>query len=165
MENGEAFFASSGSNVFIEKNDTYFVSGGKKSKLYINNTPTEIPIVQELESTGANSISIYKNNAIIVGGNFAKEDTISQQNCILLNIKSKKIFVPKTPPNGYRSCVAFLNKKTAITCGLNGVDISYDAGKNWKIVSKEGFNVVAKAKSGNAVFFAGSKGRIAKLEK
>ncbi len=164
LANGEAFFASSGSNVLVNKNNTYFVSGGIKSKLYTNYTATEIPILQGLESTGANSIAIYKNNEIIVGGDFAK-DTSTYQNCVLYNTKYKKISLPKNPPNGYRSCVTFIKKETAISCGLNGVDISYDAGKNWQLISKEGFNVVAKAKKGTAIFLAGGKGKIGVLRK
>lgn len=159
LANGEAFFASSGSNIFTQKNNAYFVSGGKKSRLYINNNAIEIPMVEGLESTGANSINFYKNNAIIVGGDFTK-DTITSQHCALFNAKNKKISLPKRPPTGYRSCVTFIKKKIAITCGLSGVDISYDAGINWKNISKESFNTVAKAKKGNSVFFAGNKGKI-----
>jgi hypothetical protein len=162
LANEEAFFASSGSNIFINKQDIYFVSGGKKSNLYCNNKLFEMPITKGFESTGANSIAINNNNAIIVGGDFTK-DSITTNNCVLFNTKKKQLTTPTTAPNGYRSCVAFINKNTAITCGINGVDISYDKGVNWRSISLQGFHIVAKAKKGNAVFFAGSKGRIGKL--
>lgn len=162
FDSGEAFFASSGSNVFLQKNTTFFVSGGKQSNLYTNNKKIELPINKGLTSTGANAISILKNNAIVVGGDFTK-DSSTNGNCILYNIKTKKITVPNTLPSGYRSCVIQINKKLAFACGLNGVDISNDSGLNWKNISKEGFHIVAKSKNGNAVFFAGSKGKIGRL--
>lgn len=162
LDSGEAFFASSGSNIVYQKKKMFFVSGGKKSSLYYNNKKYELPIVQGLESTGANSIDVYKNNAIIVGGDFSK-DSSTANNCVLVDLKTMKFSNPKTTPNGYRSCVMYLDKLTAIACGLNGVDISNDAGLNWQKISYDGFHVVKKSKKGKAVFLAGSKGRIAKL--
>lgn len=169
LNDGEAFFASSGSNVVQQWNrkrkkfDCHFVSGGKHSNYYFNGTKYELPIVQGLESTGANSIAINKKQAIVVGGDFAK-DSLVNANCVLVDLKKMKFSLPQTYPNGYRSCVAYLSKKELITCGINGVDISNDKGFNWTSISKEGFHVVAKAKKGNAVFLAGGKGKIAKLE-
>ena len=148
---------------FCKKNDSYFVSGGKKSNLYINYKKYELPIVQGFESTGANSIAIFKNNIIVVGGDFAK-DSIANNNCVLFNAKTKQFSVPKSSPFGYRSSVVFLDKNKAVSCGLNGVDITYDKGFNWASISKEGFHIVAKAKKGKAIFLAGSRGRIARLD-
>jgi hypothetical protein len=51
----------------------------------------------------------------------------------------------------------------AISCGLTGVDITYDGGRNWIWISKEGFHVCRKAKNGEAIFFAGNSGKIAKI--
>ncbi|MFY7965288.1 MAG: WD40/YVTN/BNR-like repeat-containing protein [Chitinophagaceae bacterium] len=162
LYSGEAFFASSGSNIIYQKKKTLFVSGGKKSNLYFNNKKYELPIVQGLESTGANSIAAYKNQAIIVGGDFAK-DSSTTNNCVLVDLKTMKFTKPITAPNGYRSCVVYLDEITVISCGLNGIDISKDGGLNWSSFSREGFHVVAKAKKGNTFFLAGSKGRIAKF--
>ena len=162
MQDKEAFFASSGTNIFLKKKQMIFVSGGNSSNLYINKNQFNLPLVQGIQSTGANSIAINKNKAIIVGGDFTK-DSATHQNCVIFNLKSKQFTLPTTPPSGYRSCVVFIDKNKAITCGLNGIDMSEDAGLNWKKISNEGFHVVQKAKKGNAVFFAGSKGRIARL--
>ncbi len=159
LEEGEAFFASSGTNILSNKMEPIFVSGGKKSNLYINNKMYPLPIVQGLESTGANSIAIHKNKAIVVGGDFSK-DSIAINNCVLIDFKTMKFSKPNTSLGGYRSCVSFINKKRVIACGLNGIDISDDAGQNWKTISKESFHVVAKAKRGKTVFLAGSKGKI-----
>ncbi len=162
LDSGEAFFASSGSNIIYQKKKMLFVSGGKKSNLYFNDKKYELPIVQGLESTGANSIDVYNNKAIIVGGDFSK-DSNTTDNCVLVDLKKMIFTKPNTSPTGYRSSVVYINQNTAVACGLNGVDISNDAGLNWQKISNDGFHVVKKSKKGKAVFLAGSKGKIAKM--
>lgn len=162
---GEACFASSGTNIrSFGKKEAIFISGGKKSRLFIKEQQIEIPIVQGEESTGANSIAINltQKNMIIVGGDFNKKDD-KTNNCVLSADKGKTFTIPSKPPNGYRSCVEFITKSSAITCGLNGVDISLDKGINWKKISDEGFHVCRKAKDGKTVYLAGGNGKIGKL--
>ena len=161
---GEAFFASSGTNVKLLGNHPMYVSGGKHSRLFFSRDSLPIPIMQGKESTGANSLAVYKNKkGMIVGGDFTK-DTISSNNAVLFKIGNRIRFSkPKTPPHGYRSCVIYLDEKNLLTCGTSGIDISKDGGMNWQLISKESFHVCQKAKKGNAVFLAGGNGRIAKL--
>jgi photosystem II stability/assembly factor-like uncharacterized protein len=165
---GEAFFASSGTNLKIvvppEQQDiVVYASGGKVSTLRQGGGYKVLPIIQGKESTGANSIDVYKYKAVIVGGDF-NNDKDATSNCVLVNLNNHFSFShPKTPPHGYRSCVIYINKKKLVTCGTSGVDISNDGGKNWQLISNESFHVVQKAKKGNAVYLAGAKGRVAKL--
>jgi hypothetical protein len=166
---GEAFFASSGTNItMLDKKSNHYlmVSGGKASRVIgVPNTSDLLPIMQGKESTGANSVAIYNNKVVIVGGDFTK-DTISNNNCVLttLDLRNEMTYkTPKIPPHGYRSCVIFLNRKKLLTCGTSGIDISKDGGMNWELISKESFHVCQKAKKGKAVFLAGGGGRIAKL--
>lgn len=163
-DSGEAFFASSGTNIRkLSKQEAVFISGGTKSRLFIRDNKINLPIVQGKTSTGANSMAIKNNRKfIIVGGDFsAKEDTT--KNCCITNDAGKTFSVPVTPPNGYRSCVEYIDKNTWLCCGLTGVDVSNDDGINWQLISKESFHVCRKAKKGNAVFFAGGGGQIGKL--
>ncbi len=172
VENGEACFAASGTNIttaWDKKNNLlslFFVTGGTKSRLFFNDSLYDINIIQGKETTGANSIAINSNQrGVIVGGDFL-HDSSSEKNCILFQYDGKKIKFSKaqTPPHGYRSCVAFITKDFLITCGTSGVDISKDGGLTWKLISDESYNTCARAKKGNAVFLAGKDGRIAKLE-
>lgn len=170
LADGEAFFASSGTNVKLLYNriakryDFLYVTGGKKSRFFVDGLDYEIPVVQGLESTGANSIDVTPNyEGVIVGGDFNAKDN-SNQNCVLFNMKKGfQYSVPQTPPKGYKSCVIYLNRKILVTCGTSGVDISKDGGKNWKQVSTAPYHVVQKAKYGDAVFLAGSNGRVARF--
>lgn len=176
LDTGEAFFAASGSNIkMLHPRDDdpkfFVVSGGTKSALIELFTGIRHPLPQLLqgkESTGANGIDIHPvmDQAVIVGGDFAK-DSISSGNCVLVSgFRSGKLIFkePQTPPHGYRSGVAYLSKLMLVACGTSGVDISRDGGRNWQLLSKEGFHVVKQARQGKAVFLAGGNGRIAKLE-
>lgn len=171
FSNGEAFFASSGTNIKLTKfNDwspPYFVSGGTHSRLidFYFQHPLPLPILQGKESTGANSIDINAKTkkGIVVGGDFVN-DKDTTQNCILIDFTKDISFShPQTPPHGYRSCVIYLDEHHLVTCGTSGIDISKDGGNHWQLISNESFHVVQKAKNGNAVFLAGGKGRIAQL--
>ncbi len=159
---GEAFFAASGTNILYNEDGSFLaVSGGTQSRLITPTGATEMPLVQGKETTGANSIARFNKNYVVTGGDFSA-DSSSTANCVLFNIhKTGDFNKPETPPHGYRSCVAYINKKTLITCGTTGVDWSNDGGMNWNLVSKEGFHTCAKAKKGKSVFLAGSNGKVA----
>jgi len=163
-DGGEACFASSGTNIRkMNKSEAVFVSGGLCSHIFIRDHKIMLPLIQGKESTGANSIAIKNSKKmIIVGGDFLQKDSASK-NCAVSQDGGHSWFQPKTSPAGYRSCVEYLTKNKWITCGLNGVDISDDDGMNWKNISRESFHVCRKAKKGNAVYFAGSGGRVGKL--
>ncbi len=163
-DSGEACFASSGTNIRKFGNDAAcFVTGGLHSRLFIKDKIIALPIIQGRESTGANSIAIKnKKIFIVVGGDFTAPDS-TDENCVITNDGGNNWKYPVIPPHGYRSCIEYLDKNNWITCGLNGVDISDDDGKTWRLISKESFNVCRKAKKGKSIFFAGGKGNIGRL--
>ena len=169
-DSGEACFAASGTNVrALDRDEAVFVSGGKRSRIFIRDKSFLLPIIQGKETTGANSISVYDNGnrnggkrMIVVGGDF-NADSSSEKNCFITDDGGKTWIAPKIPPHGYRSCVEFLSKKIILTCGLNGIDYSTDAGRTFLWISKEGFHVCRIAKLGVTVFLAGNNGKIAKL--
>lgn len=162
--NGEACFAASGTNIRrLNNKEAIFITGGTVSNVHIRDKQIKLPLMQGLETTGANSIAVKnKKTWMVVGGDFNKRDSAGGNAAITFNA-GKSWTIPSTAPGGYRSCVEYLQKKQWITCGLNGVDISNDDGKTFANISKEGFHVVRKAKNGKAVFFAGGGGRIGKL--
>ena len=164
-DSGEACFASSGTNIRkLTKQEAVFISGGAKSNLFISNKKISLPIIQGKASTGGNSIAVKNDKTmIIMGGDFTQKDDTTQ-NCALTYNGGKTFTSPETGPHGYRSCVEYINKKSWICCGLNGVDISTDEGKNWYWISKLSFNVCRKTKKGNAIFFAGANGKMGKLK-
>jgi len=169
-DSGEACFAASGTNVrALDRDEAVFVSGGKRSRVFIRNKTFELPIIQGTETEGANSISVYdhdKRNGgkkmIVVGGDF-NADTLDKKNCFFTDDAGKTWIAPKIPPHGYRSCVEYLSKKIILTCGLNGIDYSIDGGKTFTWISKEGFHVCRIAKYGTSIFLAGNNGKVGRL--
>lgn len=160
---GEGFFAASGTNIWYhQKGQFTIVSGGKNSRLFAPGGAQSLDITQGREMTGPNSIAINGNQAIIVAGDYDNQKDTTK-NCLLSTDGMKTWQAPVSGPHGYRSCVAYITPKQLITCGVPGVDISNDGGNNWKQISTEGYHVCRKAKKGNAVFLAGSNGRIGKL--
>ncbi len=163
-DSGEACFASSGTNIRkLNKSEAVFITGGKFSHVFIRDQKMVMPIIQGTESTGANSIAVKNSKTfIVVGGDFNTKDA-SEKNCVITNNGGKTWTVPTIPPHGYRSCIEYIEKKTWVSCGLNGVDYSNDNGKTFSWISKDGYHVCRKAKKGKSVFFAGGGGRIGKL--
>lgn len=170
LDTGEAFFASSGTNVkLLPVKGNLFrhaaVSGGTQSH-FIGSAKTKLALQQGKESQGANSIAVdaQTKRIVIVGGDFAS-DNDTTANCVFSTNFGATWQKPHTLPHGYRSCVAFITPQTLIACGTSGIDISEDGGNNWKLLSGESFHVCQKAKKGTAVFLAGKDGRIGKLVK
>ena len=169
-DSGEGCFASSGTNVRnLDRDEACFVSGGPDSRLFIRDKAIDLPILQGTTTTGANSIAVKDHKTlhggqhlIVVGGDFSK-DTLQEKNCFLTNDGGKTWIRPTTPPHGYRSCVEYISGNNVLCCGTSGVDISYDNGMNWQLITPTGFHVCRVAKKGKTVFLAGSGGRIAKL--
>ena len=180
LKQGEAFFASSNSNLASKGDDQFLISGGMASRLWINGVARDLDILQGGTSTGANSIAISPNGnkLIIVGGDFANfkdsEKNIAGFNLFLTpntELKHKSIRISKWAqrknlgtPNGYKSGVTFLTNQLLVTCGTSGVDISKNSGKNWELISTESFHVVKKQPNRKAVFLAGSGGRIGYMQ-
>lgn len=170
-DSGEGCFASSGTNVRnLDPHRVCFVSGGPNSRLFIRDTAIDLPILKGKASTGANSIAVQDNASphggrrlIVVGGDFAK-DTLQEKNCFFTNDGGKTWIAPTTPPHGYRSCVEYIGGNRVLTCGTSGVDISWDNGMNWQLITSTGYHVCRVAKKGSSVFLAGSGGRIARLD-
>lgn len=162
LKNGEAFYAASGSNIIISKNKYLAVTGGSRARLLTTKKALILPTMQGLQMTGTNSLAQMGKHLVIVGGdyeNLNRNDSIAAYS----NNNGKTWQVSKVQPNGYKSCVIFINKKTLIACGLTGVDMSTDGGKNWKNISKLSFNSCIYNVQDSSVYFCGAKGAIGKL--
>lgn len=166
--NGEAMFASSGTNIRrLNDGEGLLVTGGHRSRLLVHQQWVDVPLLQGSTTTGANSLAVWprtpnKVNIYVVGGDFMR-DTLTSLNAAYTLDLGKTWKLPEVPPHGYRSCVEFIDRKKMISCGTSGVDISEDGGRRWRLISSVSYHVVRKAKTGNTVFLAGSRGRVAKL--
>jgi photosystem II stability/assembly factor-like uncharacterized protein len=163
VQEGEAFFAASGTNILYRQNGLFaLVSGGKASRLLSARRAQSLNIIQGSEMTGANSIATWKKQAIIVAGDY-NNNKDTTKNCLLSKDGMQTWYAPVTRPRGYRSCAAYITDTRLIACGVTGVDISTDAGLNWRLIATDSYNTCQKAKKGKTVFLAGSNGKIGRL--
>ncbi len=168
---GEACFAASGSNIAsVRRDEAIFVSGGTHARVFLRDQAIRLPLVQGLESTGANAVATYQSNRarraqqiVVVGGDFSN-DKIDSAVCAVSFDGGNSWRLPNRGPHGYRSGVTWIDAKRLVACGTSGVDVSKNAGLDWRSIGTTGYHVCGKAKKGQTIFLAGAKGRIARLE-
>lgn len=167
---GEACFAASGSNISAVRGDeAIFVSGGTRSRVFIQDTSFVLPLTQGRETTGANAVAAYQKNRsararriVVVGGDFSA-DKNDVGVCAISQDGGNHWKLPNRGPFGYRSAVAWIDRSRLIACGTSGVDISENGGMDWRSLSTDGYHVCTRSPKGRTVFLAGASGRIAKL--
>ena len=135
VQQGEACFASSGTNIIMEANGNYLLlTGGTAARLLTPAGAKTTPLIQGKESTGGNSIATFRNHkkgndlVFITGGDFAVPNS-SEKNMYYSTDNGSTWIQPVEPPKGYKSCVTFITAECLVSCGTSGVDVSYDSGK------------------------------------
>ena len=161
-KDGEAFFAASGTNIIWSGAQYCIVSGGITSRFFMNKTAVKLPTIQGDQMTGANGLAVQGKNILVVSGDYQNSDRADSA-FVYSTDAGKTWKLPSTPTGGYRSCICFAGKDTALAVGLSGIDITYDAGKNWKTISTEGFNTCAYSSIEKAVYCVGNNGRLGKI--
>lgn len=165
-KDGEAAFAASGTCLLLNgKNNIFLISGGNDARVFrsenrgANWTVSDTPFVKGTAGSGIFSIAMRDNkNGVIVGGNYEKPNEIT--NNLAFTADGGKTWNLAKGLNGYRSGVAYIDKKTILAVGSSGSDI-YD-GKTWKNLDKENYNTV-QAKGKNAVWAVGAGGLVSKF--
>lgn len=165
LEDGEAFFASSGGNVLLNDNGSFgAVTGGVRSRWLTAAVSVGLPLQQGRQSTGANAVAAgYRGRLVAVGGDFSS-DKRTDSTCAVSIDGGKSWMIPTIGLNGYRSSVTHLGEDRFLACGTSGVDISEDGGMHWRLFSGESFHVSTHSKCGKRNYLAGSNGRVAVVE-
>jgi photosystem II stability/assembly factor-like uncharacterized protein len=173
LEEGEAAFAASNTNIASTKNYVWIATGGKASRilrLNLKNEQFEIfktPVVQGESSQGIYSIDFYDDQfGIAVGGDYTKQD--ANINNIATTHDGGKTWKIQASGNneGYTTCVKIKpgsKGKEIIAIGDQHISYSSDFGKTWKKISDEKGFFVGKWVNKNKVVLAG-KDRIAILD-
>lgn len=169
---GEAAFAASGSCIAtIENNYAWIATGGAAARIFRTSDKGkswevfDTPVISG--QAGAGIFSVFfsdKESGIVVGGNYTDEKA-GEKNAAVTNDggKSWRLLPDGTLP--YQSCVKkFISggKKFFISAGPAGVFVSNDEWK-WQKVGDEGYHCIGVSANGNAVWLAGSGGRIGRL--
>jgi len=138
---GEAHFAASNTNIVIKGNNTWIVSGGKKSRVFYSpdkgNTweVFETPIVQGKQMTGIFTADFYdKENGFIAGGNYEEPNQDFENKAITLDGGKTWGLTAENQGFGYASCVQYVpnsNGKGLVVVGASGLYYSSDGGATW----------------------------------
>ncbi|CAM3786361.1 YCF48-related protein [Mucilaginibacter galii] len=166
----EAAFAASGTSVYIvnKKANAVVLTGGSVSRLLYRTkagtwNPVTMPLAQGQASKGGFSVATGGGQTVLVGGNYSNDKNRDSIACYYNGeqITGSNFHLAATMPNGYQSCVTYIEGKVFLSTGTSGSNVSYDGGLNWKPVDAGSYNVCQRSKKGKLVLLAGDKGRIA----
>ncbi len=171
-EEGEAAFAASNSNIAIQRDKTWILSGGIRSRIFFspdkgkNWEVFDTPLIQGAPTTGGYSLDFYdENNGFIIGGDYTKpEENQSNKAFTKDGGRTWELAAVGQEP-GYKSSVRYVPGKNGddlVAVGSTGISYSKDAGKSWKELSSEGFYTLRFLN--DSVAYAAGKHRIAKLK-
>ena len=171
IENGEAAFAASNSNISIAGSHAWLVTGGLKARVF--HTPDmgktwevfNTPIISGGQMTGIYSVDFYdEKNGIIFGGDWNdKENNVANKAITNDGGKTWQLVSNGKEP-GYKSCVQYVpNTKgnELFAVGSTGVSFSNDGGQSWKKVTDEGYYTIRFVNE-NFAWLAG-KNKIGKM--
>lgn len=170
---GEAVFAASGTSLRCwGKNSFAFVSGGSQTRLFLfekgltKHAYFHVPFVSGKNTQGAFGLSKpFQGNLIAVCGGDYTDANGDNTAFAIFSFKKPKWYGSKSvePITGYKSCVEFIGNNYLIICGTNGVEWVQQKNNYFSNaeISGKSFNTIAKAKKGNSVYLAGTKGTIA----
>jgi len=152
IDDGEAFFAASNTNIAIIKNTIWLATGGKKARIFKStdkgNTWTifDTPIVQGNGPQGIYSIGFYdENNGIIIGGDYSKPKANKQNKAITADGGKTWTLVADGQNPSYKSCVQYVpetNGKEVFAVGKTGISFSNDGGNTWTEVSTDSYYAI-----------------------
>lgn len=168
---GEAAFAASNSNIALQGDNTWILTGGKKSRILYSPDKGKnwqifnTPLVQGKATAGGYSMDFYdENRGIIIGGDYTDPDANDANKAVTNDGGKTWKLIAKGQEPGYRSSVRYVpnsDAKEILAVGFAGIDYSADGGKNWKKLSDEGFYTIRFLNDSTA--YAAGKGRVAKL--
>ncbi|WP_029036516.1 WD40/YVTN/BNR-like repeat-containing protein [Salinimicrobium xinjiangense] len=168
---GEAAFAASNSNIAVEGDKAWILSGGAKSRIFF--TPDkgkswevfDTPLVQGESTQGGYSLDFYdEQNGVIIGGDYTAPAENRSNKAITKDGGRTWELIAEGEDPGYMSSIRYVpggEGKEIIAIGFQGIYYSADMGKTWNKLSDEGFYTIRFVNDSTA--YAAGKNRLAKL--
>ncbi len=152
VENGEAAFAASNTNIKVLGNTVWIVSGGIKSRVFksidlgVTWNVYETPIIQGKTSQGIYSIDFAdEKNGIVVGGDYSKPNENFKNKAITSDGGKTWTLIAENQNPNYKSCVQYVpntNGKEVFAVGKTGVSFSNNGGFTWNEVNKDSYYTI-----------------------
>jgi photosystem II stability/assembly factor-like uncharacterized protein len=165
LEDGEAAFAASNTNIVIKGNATWLVSGGKKARVFHSRNKgkswsvVETPIVQGKQMTGIFTADFYNSSVgFISGGNYEVLNQNFDNKAVTHDGGKTWKLVAQNQGFGYASCVQYIpnsHGKGLISVGASGIYYSEDGGSSWKQWSTDSSLYTIRLLNDNTAIAAG----------
>jgi photosystem II stability/assembly factor-like uncharacterized protein len=162
---GEAAFAASNSNLALYGDKVWMVSGGRAARVFCSSDRGEnwevynTPIVQGDQMTGIFSVDFYDANiGAIIGGDWNKKHKNTSNKALTRDGGKTWELVAEGAEPGYRSCIQFLDEKSAnhlLAVGIPGISYSADLGATWIKIANESFYTFRN--TGRVIWLAGNQ--------
>ncbi|WP_333597320.1 glycosyl hydrolase [Chryseobacterium flavum] len=173
LNDGEAAFAASNTNICSAKNYVWIATGGKASRIVRLNTDNNklevfnTPFIQGESSQGIYSIDFSSDRfGIAAGGDYTRQDA-NINNIATTSDGGETWQIQASGQNaGYMTCVKIKpgsKGKEIVAVGDRHISYSQDFGKTWKKISDEKGFFVCQWIDGNTIVVAG-KDRIAVMK-
>lgn len=172
VEEGEAAFAASNTNLILRGNSIFMVSGGKKSRCFVSNDLGKTwevystPIIQGEAMTGIFTADFYdETTGFVAGGNYEKQEDNSKNKAITTNGGKTWKLVGENVGFGYASCVQFVPNsqgKELFSVGGTGVYFSNNFGEKWTKLSVNKNFYTVRFKN-DSVAYAAGRNKIVKI--
>ncbi|WP_433628849.1 WD40/YVTN/BNR-like repeat-containing protein [Chryseobacterium cucumeris] len=175
LNDGEAAFAASNTNISSSKKYLWIATGGKASRILRMNLKDDkievfnTPIIQGESSQGMYSIDFFEDRfGIAAGGDYTKQDA-NINNIATTNDAGKTWQIQASGQNaGYTTCVKIKPEskgKEIIAVGDKHISYSSDFGKTWKKISDEkGFFVCQWIDADHVVLAGNNRIAVIKLK-
>lgn len=172
VEEGEAAFAASNSNIAIKEDHTWILSGGMRSRIFYspdrgrNWEVFETPLVQGRSTTGGYSMDFFdEKRGVVIGGDYTDpENNVANKAITRDGGKTWKLIADGNDP-GYMSSIRFVPGSDAqgiVAVGSTGISYSSNAGNTWSTISKEGFHTIRFLNDSTA--YAAGESRVGRLK-
>ena len=145
FSDGEAFFATSNTNLIIKKNTIWMASGGMKSRIFKSDdkgkswTIVETPIVQGEAMAGIFTADFYDENyGFITGGNYDKPLQNFQNKAFTTDGGKTWKLTSDNRAFGYASCVQYIPnspEKSIVVVANDGIYFLRNINSNWTKIS------------------------------
>ena len=169
----EGGFAASNTNIEIQGDHVWFVTGGKKARVFHSADRGrswevfDTPITQGGNMTGIYSVDFRdEENGIIFGGDWEDQANNRLNKAITKDGGKSWQLISDGKAPGFRSCVQYIpgsKGQQILAIGLPGLSYSSDGGKSWNTFSNESYYTIRIVDSGNVAWMGGQK-RMARME-
>ena len=168
---GEVAFAASNSNITVQGEHTWMVTGGSVARVYYSPDKAETwevfetPLIQGEPTQGAYSVDFYdEQHGILFGGDYTQPQVNIRNKAITSDGGRTWELVSDGQDPGYKSSVVYVPNsggKEIVATGFTGISYSKDGGRTWEELTDEGFYTLRFANDSTA--YAGRATGLARL--